>query len=135
MAFDAVCLSLFSSCSCSIAFNPKGVAALSKPNRLAEIFIKIEPVAGCPFGISGNNLQKTGDSTLESALTMPPFSPIFITPSHNDNTPVKPKLISKAFFAASNEPFIIVGNTSMSPKKISFIKATTKAIAQKAIQI
>ena len=33
-------------CSCSMAFSPKGVAALSRPNILAAMFIKILPVTG-----------------------------------------------------------------------------------------
>ena len=36
----------FNSCNSFIAFNPMGVAALSRPNILADIFIKIEPIAG-----------------------------------------------------------------------------------------
>ena len=39
-------LSVLNSCNCCIAFNPIGVAALSSPSKLAEKFIKIEPVAG-----------------------------------------------------------------------------------------
>ena len=45
-AFEAVSFCLFNSCICSMAFNPMGVAALSKPSILAAIFITIEPIAG-----------------------------------------------------------------------------------------
>ena len=46
IGFDAVSFLGFSSCSCSIAFRPSGVAALSRPSILAAMFIKIEPVTG-----------------------------------------------------------------------------------------
>ena len=38
--------SFFTSSSCSIAFRPNGVAALSSPSMFAAMFIKIEPVTG-----------------------------------------------------------------------------------------
>src|SRR5687768_15152575 len=62
-ALEATSLLGFNSCRLSIAFNPKGVAALSSPSRLAEKFIIICPIEGCPFGISGNNLEKKGPMT------------------------------------------------------------------------
>ena len=36
----------FSDCSSSIAFNPNGVAALSRPSMFALRFMKMEPKAG-----------------------------------------------------------------------------------------
>src|SRR5690242_5533387 len=44
--FEAVSLFGLSSCRLSIALMPKGVAALSRPKRLAEKFITICPMAG-----------------------------------------------------------------------------------------
>ena len=131
----AVSFFSFSACSCSIAFKPKGVAALSSPNILAEIFIKMLPVTGWPFGMSGNSFVKTGLSIRANALTTPPRSPIFMIPSHKDSTPVSPNDISNAVFDISKVLFIIAGNTAVSPMKISFISATTKAMMKKAIQI
>ena len=46
IGFDAVSFFVFNSCICSIAFSPNGVAALSRPNMLAAIFMKILPVTG-----------------------------------------------------------------------------------------
>ena len=46
MGFDAVSFFVFSSCNCSIAFRPRGVAALSSPSILAAMFIKMLPVTG-----------------------------------------------------------------------------------------
>ena len=46
MASLAASFLLFNSWSCCIAFSPIGVAALSSPSRLAERFMKMEPVAG-----------------------------------------------------------------------------------------
>ena len=46
MGFDAVSFFVFSSCICSMAFRPSGVAALSSPSILAAIFMKMLPVTG-----------------------------------------------------------------------------------------
>ena len=45
-ALEATDLFGLISCKLSIAFNPKGVAALSNPSKLAEKFIIICPIAG-----------------------------------------------------------------------------------------
>ena len=135
MEFDAVSFFAFSSCKPSIAFKPKGVAALSKPSMLAAMFIKMLPYTGCPLGNSGNNLLNTGLSTRAMAFTTPPFSPIFITPSQSESTPVKPNDISKAVFDEAKVESIIAGNTATSPINTSFTNAMTKAIAKKAIQM
>ena len=127
--------SFFTSSSCSIAFRPKGVAALSSPSIFAAIFIKILPVTGCPLGISGNSLANTGDNSRASTLTTPPFSPIFMMPSQSDSTPVSPSEISKAVFDDENVESIIAGNTSKSPKNTSFTTAMTNAMMKNAIHI
>ena len=93
------------------------------------------PVTGCPLGMSGNRRVKTGDSTLANTFTTPPFSPIFIMPSHSDSTPVSPSDISKAVFDESKVEFIIAGNTSTSPINTSRTAAMTKAMRKKAIQM
>src|SRR6185312_16766149 len=49
---EAVSLLAFSSWRLSIAFSPKGVAALSSPRRLAEKCITMCPIAGWCFGNS-----------------------------------------------------------------------------------
>ena len=85
--------------------------------------------------MSGNRRVKTGDSTRATTFTTPPFSPIFIMPSHNERTPVRPSEISKAVFDVSNVEFIIAGKTSVSPMNTSRTKAMTKATRKKAIQM
>ena len=135
IGFVAVSFFVFSSCICSIAFSPSGVAALSSPSMFAEMFMKMEPVAGCPFGISGNSLVNTGDSTRANRFTMPARSPIFMMPSHSASIPVSPNEISKAFFDVSKVESIMAGNTLTSPMKISLHSPTTKAMTKKAIQI
>ena len=132
---DAVSFFLFNVCNCSMAFSPNGVAALSKPSMLAATFMKILPVAGCPFGMSGKRRVNTGLSNRAKALTTPPFSPIFITPIHKVNTPVRPNEISNAVFEVENVESIMAGKTDTSPQNISFAKAITKAITKNAIQI
>ena len=53
----------FNSCNPSMAFKPKGVAALSSPSMLAARFMKMLPVTGCPFGMSGKSFVNSGLST------------------------------------------------------------------------
>ncbi|OPZ26604.1 MAG: hypothetical protein BWZ00_01624 [Bacteroidetes bacterium ADurb.BinA174] len=118
-----------------MAFSPKGVAALSNPSILAETFIKMEPDAGCPLGISGKSLENNGATLRENISIIPPRSPIFITPNQSERTPVKPKEISKPVLAESYVEFIISVNIYTSPKKMSLAKATTKAMIKKAIQM
>ncbi|MPM70590.1 hypothetical protein SDC9_117545 [bioreactor metagenome] len=112
-----------------------GVAALSSPSMLADKFMKMEPITGCPLGISGNNLQNTGLKKRDKALIRPLFSPIFIIPSHKDRMPVSPKDISKAVLEESKVELIISVKISVSPKKTSLPKATIKAITKKATQM
>ena len=135
IGFEAVSFLGFSSCICSIAFRPRGVAALSKPSMLAAMFMKMEPVTGWPLGISGNSLVNSGLSILARIFTTPPFSPIFMMPSQRAKTPVRPKEISKAVFDEENVESIIAGNTSKSPKNTSLTSAITNAMMKNAIQI
>ena len=108
---------------------------MSSPSMFAEKFMNIVPIAGCPFGMSGKILHSTGLSSLASAATRPPFSPIFIIPIHNDSTPVSPNDISNAFFACAKVESIIAGNTVVSPRKMSFPNAIINARRKNAIQI
>ena len=108
---------------------------MSRPSILAAIFIKMEPVAGCPFGMSGKSLTNTGESTRARRFTRPARSPIFITPSHSASIPVRPIEISNALFEVSNVESIIAGKMVVSPRNRSFTSATTKAMMKKAIQI
>ena len=135
IGLDAVSFFWFRSCNCSIALRPSGVAALSSPSILAAIFINIEPVTGCPLGMSGNSLVKIGLRILANTFTTPPFSPIFMMPSHKDRTPVNPNDISKAVLDDENVESIMAGKTSKSPQKINFTKAITKAMIKNPTQI
>jgi hypothetical protein len=85
--------------------------------------------------MSGKSFTKMGLSNFDKALTSPPFSPIFMMPNHNESTPVSPNDISKAVFDDANVESIMAGKTSKSPQKISFTKATTKAMMKNAIQM
>ena len=135
MAFDAVSFRGFSSCSCSIAFRPMGVAALSSPSMFAAMFMNMVPITGWSFGTSGNSFVSTGLSHLASLPTAPFRSPIFITPIHSDSTPVSPMEISKAVLADENVASIMAGNTVVSPVNTSFAAAITNATIKNAIQI
>ena len=134
-SFFASNLSSSISFSPSIAFSPRGVAALSSPSMLALMFMKIWPNTGCPLGISGNRRVKSGLSQRAMVLTRPPISPIFITPIQSDSTPVRPSEISKAVLAESNVESMMAGKTVRSPQNNSLTAATTKATRKNAIQI
>ena len=125
----------FSSCSPSMAFRPSGVAALSSPSIFAARFMKILPVTGCPFGISGNSFENSGLSRRAKSWITPPLSPIFMMPSQSDNTPVSPNEISNAVLEEAKVELIISGNTAVSPKNTSLTSATTKARRKNAIQM
>lgn len=77
----AVSFSLFNFCKDSMAFKPKGVAALPSPNKLAIILEEIKPSDSWPFGISGKIFDKTGDIKLEAFSSNPDCLAIFIIPS------------------------------------------------------
>ena len=124
-----------SCCRPSMAFRPRGVAALSSPSMLAAMFMKMLPTTGWPLGTSGKSFVKTGLSQRASTSTTPPRSPIFITPSHNESTPVRPREISKAVRAVSNVEFIMAGKTSTSPKNSSFTAAMANATRKKPSHI
>ena len=118
-----------------MAFSPIGVAALSNPSMLAERFMKIDPMAGCPLGISGKRRQNTGLSQRESAFIIPLFSPIFMMPSHKDRMPVSPSDISNAVLDESNVELTSSVNISVSPINRSLQSATMKAITKNATQM
>ena len=135
IASVAVSFSRFSSCNSCIAFRPIGVAALSSPRRFAEKFMNIDPVAGCPAGMPGKSLLKTGAASRANACTTPPRSPIFMMPIQSANTPVSPSDISKPVFAEANVALIISLNISTSPASTSRPAATTKATRKNPIHI
>ena len=90
-ALEALVLSGLISCKLAMAFNPKGVAALSSPNRLALKFIIMCPIAGWPFGTSGNILEKKGPMILDNRLMPPAFSAIPMNPINKAITPINPR--------------------------------------------
>ena len=125
----------FNSCKPSIALRPRGVAALSRPSMLAEMFMKMLPTTGWPSGISGKRRLNTGPRSRATNWMTPPRSPIFITPIQSERTPVRPSEISKAVLAVSKVEFMMAGKTSKSPKNKRRKAAMTKAMRKKAIQI
>ena len=68
---------------------------------LALKFMMMEPVAGWFRGTPGKSREKKGPTTRERMGTIPPLSPIFISPSHSDITPASPMEISSPVFAIS----------------------------------
>ena len=133
--FDARSLPPFSSWSSLMAFSPKGVAALSSPSILAERFMNIDPLTGCPFGRSGNSRENTGLSHRASTLTTPPASPTFIIPIHSVSTPVRPIESLNADSAESKVDEMIASNTPASPRNNVLTAATTNAMRKNAIQM
>ena len=125
----------FSSCNSFIALSPMGVAALSSPSMLAERFMKMDPMAGCPLGMFGKRRQNTGLSQRDSALIMPLCSPIFMMPSQRARIPVSPSDISKAAFEEVNVELTSSVNISVSLMKTSRQSATMKAMMKNAVQM
>ena len=134
-ALDAVPGSLFNVSRLSIAFRPKGVAALSRPSMLALKFITISPIAGCCSGISGNNRLSKGFSKRASQRTAPAFSAIFIRPRKKIIVPASgnPTLITESL-AAVNKPSTMVLKMSVLPNTSHFIMATRNPVTKKKIQ-
>lgn len=115
IASVAVSFRLLSDCISCMARSPIGVAALSRPSMLAEIFMKMAPIAGCPFGIPGKSREKNGLISLPKNSITPARSPIFIIPSHKVSTPVSPREISNAKAAWEKELFMMSLHTARSP--------------------
>ncbi len=134
IGFVAVSFFGLSSCICCIAFSPVGVAALSSPSMLEAMFMKILPITGWFFGMSGKSFVKTGLSARANTFTTPAFSPIFMMPSQRASTPVSPREISKAFFEESKVESTIFWKMVVSPIA-SPMSAKMNAITKKAIQI
>ena len=128
----AVSFTGFSSCSSPIALRPSGVAALSSPSMVAERFMVTLPLAGWSLGTSLSSMRNKGETALESTRITPAFSPIFIIPSHNVITPVRPMDISKPFFAASNRALSISDSRPVCPKAKALMIATTKPMIKNA---
>ena len=116
-ALVAFSLSGLIDCKLSMAFKPKGVAALSSPSILALKFITICPMAGCFSGTSGNNLFINGFKSLAIQLMAPARSAIFMSPKKKTIVPANGKATSITEpLALSNIPSTRVLNTSVSCK-------------------
>lgn len=70
-----------------IAFNPSGVAALSRPSRFAVIFIAIASSASLSFKEGKRNFKK-GKSNLHNFLVNPLFSAMCIIPFQKQIIPI-----------------------------------------------
>ena len=122
-----------SDCSSCMAFRPRGVAALSRPSRLALMFMVIAPCAGWPAGTPGKICRMTGCTARAKCSIMPARSPIFMKPSHSAIMPVSPSEISKPVLAAPNSASIWRGKAPRSPASVC-TSAATKALRKKASQ-
>ena len=132
MASEALSGSLLSSCRRFMVSSPRGVAALSNPNRLAEILIKILPIAGSPWGIEGNNVRSRGLIPLAIRGISPLFSPTLMSPIQKQSTPVRARAISNAVCADWKVACSMVLNIVRSPWKTQRTTPASKADAKKA---
>ena len=101
----------------------------------AERFITIAPEAGCPLGIPGNNRWNSGPTTVAMNSVTPPFSAIFMNPSHSDMMPVRPIESSNAVLEESNSDVTTACSASGWPRSSACNSATTNAISSSAAQI
>ena len=132
MASEALSGSLLSSCRRFMVSSPRGVAALSSPSRLAEILIKILPMAGSPCGIEGNSVRSRGLIPLAIRGMSPLFSPTLISPIQKQRTPVRARAISKAARADSKVACRMVLKMVRSPWKMHRTHPASKAETKKA---
>jgi len=102
---------------------------------LAERFMKMLPMAGCPLGMSGNILEKNGATMREMILIAPPLSPILRMPNHNDSIPVNPIEISKPVLAEPNADCITSIKILVLPVTKNCMHATTNAMRINPIQM
>jgi hypothetical protein len=106
------------------------------------------PIDGCPFGISGNNLEKKGPTILDKSLIPPALSAILIKPIKRLKIPTSLRQISTATQQVSTIPSSFSGllgsaafpitiqlNICVSPKKKHRIPATKTATMINADQI
>ena len=108
---------------------------MSRPSILADTFMNIEPMAGCPFGTPGKRRQKSGEIIRPKKPITPARSPTFISPSQSERMPVSPSEISNAVAAEVNDDDMMVDHTSRSPSKIVLKSATAKAMMKNASQM
>ena len=135
IASVAVSLLGLSVCISCMARSPIGVAALSRPSMLADMFMKMAPIAGCPLGMPGKSREKKGLIRRPKNSITPPLSPTFIMPIHKVSTPVNPSETSKANAAWSNDAFMTSLHTCRSPSTRVRPRAIRNATAKKAIHI
>lgn len=135
-ALDATSLFGFNSWRLCMAFNPIGVAALSRPSMFAEKFMMMCPPAGWLFGTPGNKRLKNGPTIRATKFIAPAFSPMFISPSQSVITPAKGSAISITdVLAISKVACTIAGSTAVSLNAISLMMPTINAITKNAIQM
>ena len=126
----------FSVCKLSIAFRPKGVAALSRPRMLAKKFITMWPLAGWSRGTSGKMREKKGAMMRANKLMAPAFSPTFMMPSHRVMTPASGRAMSiTAILAEEKVPSMMRLKISVSPRNSHCASAATKPTRKKPVQM
>ena len=108
IAVDAVSLLVLIFCNSLIAFSPKGVAALPKPNILAAIFEDIYPNALLFLGTEGNKRFKIGSKKFANLDKTPASSAIFIIPVQSTMVGSKDIIKSNALFALDNTLLFII---------------------------
>src|ERR1044072_8125573 len=111
------------------------VASLSSPSMLAERFITIAPAAGWASGMPGNRRRKGVRAMRPISSVIPPFSAIFMSPSHRLITPVRPSAISKPDLEESNNAATTSFNASGLLKATAETTAVTNAMRKNAAQI
>ena len=85
---------------------PKGVAALPRPNILADRFMIMALIPGCSAGIPGNRRVIRGLSERASTRNNPASCATFITPNQKAMIPTSPMANVTAVFALSKEAWV-----------------------------
>ncbi len=120
-----------------MARSPIGVAALSRPSMLADMFMKMAPIAGCPLGNAWKKPREERTDQAAKRIRSPLPFPRLSHYAHpqGEHSGQSPSETSKANAAWSNDAFMTSLHTCRSPSTRVRPRAIRNATAKKAIHI
>ena len=130
IALVATPLCWFSLSNSTIAFKPKGVAALPRPSMLEAKFMTIAVIAGWSAGTSGKSRRKSGRRPRMMTRSRPPSEATRTSPRKKTIAPVSPITSSMARLAVSRD---VLETSSIRPVKAA--KTTELSTSPSQIQL
>ena len=108
-------LSFSKSC---MARSPSGVAALARPSMLADMFMIMDPIAGCSAGTSGKRRVMSGRRARAKACMSPDLSARRMMPSQRAMTPASGRaMVMTAVLADSKAASVTAGSCPVRPPR------------------